>query len=159
MNEWQLEFGLDQVAKGIFYVLLFLLIISLIVTIIPSYKSELKLHPTWKVGSIDDGIFNKKDKSSLVSQLLYLGNGLKIEIDHDQSLTFQIIFYDGNSNYLGISDEFSQNVVLTYSELQKRYLDVKAYRVVIKKIDKSGYINIFEKDIYSNYISIYEINH
>ena len=161
MNDWSLDFNLNEIGKMILCALAFILVFCLLASLIPQMKDENKLYPTWKVGSIDEnGVFNKKDKSSLVSQLLIINNGLKIKIDNDKTVTYQIILYDSDENFLGvIKDNCNENVVLSYGEIQKTYSDAMYFRVILKQIDKSGYINIFEKDKYSRYITIYETNY
>ena len=121
-----------------------------------------KIKVKWTVGGLDEnGAFLKKETDSLVSDHIALDQGLKVIVDFDKSVKYNVMFYDENNIFLGEMDggATTSNKVFSRTEIEAMYPDVEYFRITLIDIeDKDGFIGFFEKGKLGNYVTVYTCN-
>lgn len=145
-------------------VLVVVLVISLIAGLVNRTDDGdfSKVNVKWTVGGLDNqGAYLKKETDSLVSDHIKLKEGLKVIVDFDKSVKYNIMFYDDNHIYLGAMDggPTYSNKVLSRAEIEEIYANAEYFRITLIDVEeKDGYINIFEKGKLGNYVTVYTCN-
>ena len=145
-------------------VLVVVLVISLIAGLVKRNDDGdyNKVNVKWTVGGLnDEGAYLKKETDSLVSDHIKLREGLKVIVDFDKSVKYNIMFYDDNHIYLGAMDggPTYSNKVLSRAEIEEIYANAEYFRITLIDIEeKDGFINIFEKGKLGNYVTVYTCN-
>ena len=146
-------------------VLLVVAVIALLVTLVGNKANKndngdyTKLKPTWYVGALEGGSFDKNEVRSMVTGYIDINEGLKFEISEDKKVTYYLTVYDEDNNYLGEfrnGAPFDTNNTFTLADFTAQY--EKAARIRLEICDMTGddsSIGRFEKGKYSKVISVF----
>ena len=152
----------ENIGVAIVAVVLVLAIVALLMNVFNKNDGEFdKAHLSWSVGGLDEsGTFVKNETDSLTSDPVKIEEGIRIVVDFDKTVTYNIAFYDENHIHVGYMNEAtSENVTLTREAIDKLgggYEDAVYFRVTLIDIEEDdGYITWFEKQKLKNYITVY----
>ncbi|MCM1556216.1 MAG: hypothetical protein NC087_01640 [Anaeroplasma bactoclasticum] len=107
------------------------------------------IHPTFEVGGLDTNGKYLEDKTTLYTQDKFACEGLKVTLDFDATIDYQVFYYDMVDNYISSTDILSEGFS---AELP---LDCAYARMmIIPRNDEDGKISWTEKHKYSNQLEI-----
>ena len=153
----------ESIGVAIVAVVLVLAIVALLVNVFNKNDDEFeKAYLSWSVGGLDEsGAFVKNETDSLTSDPVKIEEGIRIVVDFDKTVTYNVVLYDKNHIYVGYIDAeaTSENVTLTREAIDKLgdgYEDAVYFRVTLIDIEEDdGYITWFEKQELKRYVNVY----
>ena len=80
-------------------------------TLVEKKDEELKvIHPVFEIGGLNeaDGKYEKSDKT-LYTKNAFECQGLEIKLDFDNTIKYQVFFYESDGDYLGSTEVFDGN--------------------------------------------------
>ena len=151
----------ESIGVAIVAVVLVLAIVALLMNVFNKNDGEFdKAHLSWSVGGLDErGAFVKNETESLTSDPVKIEEGIRIVVDFDKTVTYNVAFYDENHIFVGYMDATSENVTLTRAAIDEKgdgYVDAVYFRVTLINIEEDdGYITWFEKQELKRYVNVY----
>ncbi len=152
----------ESIGVAIVAIVLILAIVALLMNVFNKNDGEFdKAYLSWSVGGLDEsGAFVKSETDSLTSDPVKIEEGIRIVVDFDKTVTYNIAFYDENHIFVGyMADATSENVTLTRAaidEIEDGYEDAVYFRVTLIDIEEDdGYITWFEKQELKKYVKVY----
>ena len=153
----------ESIGVAIVVVVLVFAAVSLLINAFNKNDDDFeKARLTWSVGGLDSkGAFVKSETDSLTSDPVKIEEGIRIVVDFDKTVKYNVLFYDENHIYVGAmsSEATSENVTLTRSgidELGDGFDDAVYFRVTLIDIEEDdGYITWFEKQELKKYVKVY----
>lgn len=107
------------------------------------------VHPTYEVGALTEYGKYVEDESSIYTKSAFECQGLKVKVDFDSEVEYQVFFYDELDNFISASDVFTNGndfILPVNAELA---------RIEITPLnDEDGKISWLEKRDYANDIEI-----
>lgn len=106
------------------------------------------INPSYAVGGLTEQGQYLETKESIYTKDAFACQGLDIEIDFDNNISYRIFFYDADNDFLTSTGKLQENYDETTTPIEARYA-----RVVITP-DDDDKISWFEKSGYANQIEI-----
>lgn len=119
-------------------------------------KDYEKVNLTYKIGAIDEnGIYAESDKSLYTYDTFDLNGFLKVEIDFDNNIEYQVFFYNESSNFVASSDVLRENKEFTLESehVKARIVITPVWDDDVKDEDKT--IGTLSKSKYTKQLTIF----
>lgn len=128
--------------------------IALVVNLVKPKNDELKeIHPTFEVGGLDENGDFVDTKESLYTKKAIEYNELKVAIDFDANIQYQLFYYDEDDNFVSTSEVFTKGHTETSEETKYvRVLITPVYADDVEDEDKE--IKWHEVFGYANQLTI-----
>lgn len=140
-----------KIIKTISFAVLGLGVLGGIITITSHFmkKDEVSIHPTFEVGGLDANGKYVEDKTTMYTKDKFACDGLKVTLDFDSTIDYQIFYYDIVDNYISSTDVLDEGFS---GELP---LDCAYARMmIIPQNDDDNKISWIEKNKYANQLEI-----
>lgn len=112
-------------------------------------KDDVSIHPTFKVGGLNANGKYVEDKTTLYTEDKFACEGLKVTLDFDATIDYQIFYYDVVDNYISSTDIMSEGFS---GELPLKCAYARI--MILPNNDDDGKISWTEKIKYANQIDI-----
>ena len=105
------------------------------------------IHPDFKVGGLDENGEYKKTENTIYTMESFECLGLKIKLDFDANVKYQVYFYDELDNFVSTSDVYEESMEIEVPE------NAKLARLVVEPIWES---DVKEKDRVCHWYDTYK---
>ena len=119
-------------------------------------EERVKVHPTFSVGGLNEEGKYIEDDGTIYTKEAFECQGLKIDLDFEKTICYEVYFYDENGNFLSSTEKTNENSkpVLPDGATHARIVITPDWELLEVKNTKDRVVKWYEVAKYANQVEI-----